>query len=700
MIEVENEFMRGRKMKPIRSLMFFALVSAACLLSCNRAAGNEGFTFSSSEKLISLRGPWKFVQGDDLRWSKPDYGDTGWETVNVPDIWISRELPGSGKGWYRTWIIVNSANSSEEASIWIRGMMNAGEVFWDGSFVGGRGSIGQHGGPETPGKGRYTYVHLGKMMTPGRHLLALRIANSQLFSGGIAEAPDLGFSNILLLRDQRSRAVFGFLVGVFILAGIHLLILFAGDRIHRENLYFGLLSFVSAAFVLLVEIPDLLGVEREYPVMGSIASLLLISLPLLMYLFLAGRFQFNVRWVKRLMVVASVGVGLQGLVPLEYLLHHPVLLKERDLWVQLGFLISLYVVAWAVRKRKPGSRTLVAGVLAVALGAIVSFAMSDSVWGFSGAALFIMMMTISLSREMSMIQREVRNTRDIFRLFVPEPVLDRIAKRGLESIRLGGAEESIATILFTDIKSFTSVAERLSPNQTLDFLNGFMCRMQPLINARGGFINQFVGDEIMAIFHRAGHGVAAVDTALALRRELESYNMQRKLRDEPPIEMGIGINTGGIIWGTIGSEVRMESAVIGDSVNLASRLQSLTRRYEVVILGSEHLVRQIPDMAQYAYREVDIVQVKGKREAVAVYEFFDEDPEPIRSQKRTAVEPFMQGIVRYRANEWEPAEALFAECLKVCPGDSIARMYIDRCQTMRISPPGTVWGGVTVQSGK
>jgi class 3 adenylate cyclase len=444
----------------------------------------------------------------------------------------------------------------------------------------------------------------------------------------------------------------------------------------------------------------LLGIEREYLVLGNIASLLLVSLPLLMYLFLVGRFQFNVRWLKRLMVVGSICEGLQSLLPLEYLLHHPTLIQGRDLWVQLGFLISLYVVAWAVWKKKPGSRTLVAGVLAVALGAIGSFAMSDSVWGFSGAALFIMMMTISLSREMSRIQHEVRSMLDVFRLFVPQPVLDRIAKLGLQSIRLGGAEEGIATILFIDIKSFTSVAERLSPNQTLDFLNAFMRRMQPLINARGGFINQFVGDEIMAIFHHPGHAVAAVDTALALQRELESYNMQRKMRGEMPIEMGIGINTGGIIWGTIGSEVRMESAVIGDPVNLASRLQSLTRQYGAQILGSEHLLRQIPDMSKYAYREVDIVQVKGKTQAVAVYEFFDGDPEPVRSQKRMAVEPFMQGIVRYRANEWEPAETLFATCIEVCPEDSVARMYIDRCRTMRVSPPGTAWDGVTVQKWK
>ena len=140
----------------------------------------------------------------------------------------------------------------------------------------------------------------------------------------------------------------------------------------------------------------------------------------------------------------------------------------------------------------------------------------------------------------------------------------------------------------------------------------------------------------------------------------------------------------------------MESAVIGDPVNLASRLQSLTRQYGALILGSEHHMQQIPDISGYAFREVDIVRVKGKTEAVAVYEFFDGDPEPVRSQKRMVVEPFMQGIVRYRASEWDPAEALFTTCLEACPGDSVARMYIDRCRMMRDSPPGTGWNGVTI----
>lgn len=684
-------------MTPHLPRTILALAIAATILSCSRTPADQPFTFTSSDEVISLTGSWKFATGDDPRWSLPDYDDTHWESVSVPDLWTSRGLPASGKGWYRTWIIVGSSDSSTEYSLSIGGILTAGEVFWDGAFIGAHGSIGRHGEPETAEKGPYSSIGLRTPMTPGRHLLALRIANTRSFSGGIMEAPQLGISDILSLSQQRSSVVWGFLAGVFVLAGIHLLLLFAGDPVHRDYLYFGLLAFLSASFVLLVEAPDLLGFDRGQAVVGTIASLILIFIPLVMYLFLAGHFQFNVRWLTRLMVIGSCFIGLLSLLPLDFILRHQGLITGRNLWIQASFFIGLSVVAWAVWQRKRGSGTLVAGVVAVVLGTIAAFKMNDSVWGFSGAALFIVMMTISLSREMSLIQREVRRMLDVFRLFVPQPVLDRIAKRGLQSIRLGGAEEGIATILFVDIASFTSVAERLSPNQTLDFLNAFMRRMQPLINERGGFINQFVGDEIMAIFQDASHAVAAVDTALALRRELDSYNAQRKAHGETPIEMGIGINTGRIIWGTIGSEVRMESAIIGDPVNLASRLQGLTRRYGARILASEHLLRQIPDMTRYAYREVDIVQVKGRSETVAVYEFFDGDPEPVRSQKRKAVEPFMQGVVRYRAGDWEGAEALFATCVEACPDDAVARMYIDRCRAMRASPPGPAWDGVATQ---
>jgi class 3 adenylate cyclase len=282
----------------------------------------------------------------------------------------------------------------------------------------------------------------------------------------------------------------------------------------------------------------------------------------------------------------------------------------------------------------------------------------------------------------SAIEKEIRQTRDVFRLFVPDAVLDRIAKQGLESIKLGGAEEEIATILFTDIRSFTSIAEKLSPNETLSFLNEFMQRMAPVIHRNGGFINQFVGDEIMAIFYLPAHENSAIEAAIAMRKALNEHNDERIARGEPPIDIGVGVNTGKVIWGTIGSQVRMESAIIGDTVNLASRLQHLTKEYGVGVLVSESAFREIPNPEKFCYREIDVVQVRGKNKPVVVYEIFDADPDPVIAKKKNCLSQYNRGLHYFHAEDWRQAALLFEECLEIFPEDSISRFYVERCKAV------------------
>jgi class 3 adenylate cyclase len=281
--------------------------------------------------------------------------------------------------------------------------------------------------------------------------------------------------------------------------------------------------------------------------------------------------------------------------------------------------------------------------------------------------------------KVSAIEQEVRRTRDVFRLFVPDAVLDRIGKQGLESIKLGGAEEGIATILFTDIRSFTAIAEKLSPHETLAFLNEFMQRMEPVIHKNGGFINQFVGDEIMAIFYTSGHEHAAIATAIDLRKAVNEHNRMRLARGEPPIDIGVGVNTGKVIWGTIGSEVRMESAIIGDTVNVASRLQNLTKNYGAGVLVSESAFREISNPEGFCYREIDVVQVRGKTKPVVVYEVFDADPDFIKQQKLNCLSQYNRGLYYFHAEDWPQAISLFEECLAICPDDPISRLYLERC---------------------
>jgi class 3 adenylate cyclase len=144
--------------------------------------------------------------------------------------------------------------------------------------------------------------------------------------------------------------------------------------------------------------------------------------------------------------------------------------------------------------------------------------------------------------------------------------------------------------------------------------------MQPEIVKKGGFINQYVGDEIMAIFHNEGHAEAAIDTAIEMLNVLKEQNPEQIAKGNPEIKIGIGINTGKVIWGTIGSETRMESAVIGDTVNLASRMQNLSKVYKTQILISDSTYANFQKENKYNIRNVDTVKVKGKTEPTTVYE--------------------------------------------------------------------------------
>jgi adenylate cyclase len=570
------------------------------------------FVFNADEGILTLRGNWKFQTGDDPRWRRPDFPDADWRTMPVPGRWANNKAQNLGIAWYRAWIeIPSQVDTSTEWAIKIDQLHLAGEVYWDGQLVAQHGKVGNSEASEVPGPNNYLYA-MAKAQSSGRHLLALRVSNFHSPTGGILRPPELGSYQALLAHHTNLKMLFGFYTGLFFLSGVYHLVLFIYHRSRREYLLFALLSLTLAVPLLLEELPIHFGIKIHYLSWAGAIFLL--------YRFLIEQFEYRNRWLDKLIVAATILLAMPVLLP-NGLIIISRLIPLRNFWIQIILLVAVYIIFWAVRHQRPGSRILAFGVLPLAVGGIYYLRTFENVWGLTSFALFAVMMAVSLAKKMAVIENEVRSTRDVFGLFVPEPVLDKIAKEGLNSIKLGGAEEGIATILFTDIRSFSAIAEQLSPNETLAFLNEFMTRMQPVIHANGGFIggfiNQFVGDEIMAIFYKSGHSDDAIQTAIAMREALKEHNRERMLSGELPIDIGVGVNTGKVIWGTIGSEVRMESAIIGDTVNLASRLQGLTKRYGAGVLVSESAYREIPHPEKYCCRQVDVVQVKGKTQPVS-----------------------------------------------------------------------------------
>lgn len=297
----------------------------------------------------------------------------------------------------------------------------------------------------------------------------------------------------------------------------------------------------------------------------------------------------------------------------------------------------LLLLAIAVIQMRRGSRPsiffLVSWIVYIACAALITLYYRGDYpyffiyFGMIGSALQAMILSFGLADATSVDRREKRLIQQralehqtalatSFSRFVPREILGFLGRAEIEEVALGDVVQRELTVLFSDIRSFTTISERLTPRETFDFLNDYLGVVGPLIREHGGFIDKYVGDAIMAVF--AGPTSAAVDAALAMLEKLREYNAVRT-GDGPPIAIGIGIHTGQAMLGTIGETQRMDGTVISDAVNLASRLQSLTKEHQADLLVSQSVIERL-DGARFTWRLVDSVVVRGKTELTDIYE--------------------------------------------------------------------------------
>ena len=276
---------------------------------------------------------------------------------------------------------------------------------------------------------------------------------------------------------------------------------------------------------------------------------------------------------------------------------------------------------------------------------------------------------------------------------------DRLLAGGGEAL---GGQSVEATVLFSDIRSFTTLTEELGAQGTVALLNEYFTIMVNCITAEGGMLDKFIGDAIMAEFGiPIPHGDdadRALRASIAMINELRALNTKRQQRGQKPILMGIGLNTDTIVSGNIGSPKRMDYTVIGDGVNLASRLESACKEYSAQILISEFTFRKLK--GTYRTREVDKVVVKGKTEPVAVFEVLDYHNDETFPNLPDVVNQFRTALGHYRKGEFDRAIAGFNDTLALHPGDKLSATYIQRCEYLKSHPPEGKWEGVWVMKSK
>ena len=265
-----------------------------------------------------------------------------------------------------------------------------------------------------------------------------------------------------------------------------------------------------------------------------------------------------------------------------------------------------------------------------------------------------------------------------------------------------GGKKIEATVLFSDIRSFTTLTEELGPQGTVQLLNEYFTVMVDCLQAEGGMLDKFIGDAMMAGFGLPiAHGDdpdRGVRCAIDMIVKLNELNVKRVARGSKAIKIGIGLNTDFVVSGNIGSPKRMDYTMIGDGVNLAARLESGSKQYFAKILISENTVKKLK--GTYQLRELDLVVVKGKTEPVSVYEVLDHYTEEEFPSLMEVVNHFNSGFKHYKAGRFEAAISAFEEALKRNPDDKICGTFIDRCNHMITNPPEGEWDGVWVMTSK
>jgi hemerythrin len=260
---------------------------------------------------------------------------------------------------------------------------------------------------------------------------------------------------------------------------------------------------------------------------------------------------------------------------------------------------------------------------------------------------------------------------------VPREIITLIGKDDINSVSLGDHIEKTMTILFSDIRDFTSLSEEMTPKENFTFINSYMECMNPVIARNGGIIDKYIGDAIMALFPSSAD--EALRCAIEMLHQLHAYNKKIKKSGYPPVKIGLGINTGLMMLGIIGDKKFMETTVISDAVNLASRIESLTKDYKTPLLISEHTYYSLKDASLYNTRFVDRVKVKGKAQCQSVYEVFDADQKALREAKRKTKIIFEEALAHYHFKDVVRAIEMLEECLRLAPNDTVAKVYHERC---------------------
>ena len=659
--------------------------------------------------IIKLDGEWDFFwlrlihPKDFLSENKPVRSTT----IEVPSSWNGKDvnteiLEGSGYATYRLLIPIPESEIGQTLGVKISYSATASRLWVNGKIISEDGQVGVSRKDMTP---RYSnQIHSFVAENPIEILI--HISNFNHKKGGLWQSVLVGTEEEIIKTNSSALFYDFFLFGVLSIMTIYHFGLYILRREESTYFYFGLFCLIISIRILFTGetwitsmIPSInwdLQIKIEY-ITFYISPQVFASF--LYYL-------YSAEFMKKMWLILNVvGTTFVGIV----LFTPPIFFTQTLPFFQLFALFSglyfIYVLILAIIRKRVGAIAACVG-MAMFFISMIGDIIINELYGSSfltpfGVFIFIFSQSFILSlifsktfKTTQSLSVHLKSTNVAYSRFVPTDFITFLHRDDITQVLLGDQTKTEMSVMFCDIRSFTELSESMTPEETFKFLNAYLKRVGPIIRNNNGFIDKFMGDGIMALFPLNPED--AVLAAVQMQSAVMEYNVLRTKSNYKPIQIGIGIHVGNLMLGTIGEANRMDATVISDAVNLASRLEGLTKIYGAPILISDATFQRIKNQDNYQYRMLGRVQVKGKKESVGILEIIQDQSHDVAEIKSKSKPMFERGIFYYLQKDFEAAANVFKAVAKANPEDKAAILFQSRCEYYLKHGTTEAWDGVEV----
>lgn len=644
--------------------------------------------------MLKLNGEWEFYEGQLIK-TYPNKNLPKCSYVKVPDSWNNYAGSGlikNGLG-YGSYRMILRKDKNEYYALMLKDISSCYKLWINNELMNQVGVVDTLVSLSVP---MYEKVTRELHGDTNFYEIVIEVANFHQHKGGIKTHINLVKTSQVKLQHERESLRTYFCLGIIFIIGLYHIGLFLLNKKDLPGLNFGLFCFDIFIFLsfrarlvnyFLKDFDWELGNKIEY-------TALYLSLPLF-YIFFYRSFP---QQFKRFFKITSITISL---IFIGITLFTKTLVFSHTLEI-FHYVLIIYIVIvssglfQALVKKASGARIIFSGFFIFAIALIndilhVQNKINTDNFIIYGVVSFIVCQAFFLAFKSASDNRKIVNlsvslsdlNKSLSR-FVPTDFMRLLNKKSITEVSLGNNAEREMTIMFSDIRAFTSISEKLSPSESFAFINEYLKKIAPIIRKHGGFIDKYMGDGIMALFPNNVND--AILAAKSMMLALDKFNADNKKNNKPTIDIGIGMHTGMCILGTVGEPMRMDTTVIADAVNLAARIESLTKFYKTPIIISEETFKKTgSDLVSYI-RFIGTAQVKGKSISTKLYKVFFDNQNNIE-----LLDEFDKAITLFYDQKFAEASEIFEKLIQTKLYDGVIEYYFNQSKTHAQNGPPPGW---------